>query len=229
MTIEIIYGANSARKARGLGVVIDVFRAFSTACYAFQAGARAIIPAKDLNEAYRLKKDNPSFVLMGEQDGRTPQGFDLGNSPLKIKKIHRDLKGKTIIHLTSCGTKGLKNAINCTERITAAFVNVSAVAQFIAKRRPAIVSLICTGTNPDSKNMDEDHLCALYLRNLLRGKKEDFKQIVSQLRTSRFASYFFDEKVTSYPKEDFYYCLDLDKFDFVLKFTPQKILKRVET
>ncbi len=228
MTVKIIYGADNAHKAQGVGVVIDVFRAFSTACYVVQKGAKAIIPVKTVEEAFSLKKQNPAYILMGEQNGKIIDGFDLGNSPLEIEKTKFSLKDKTVVHLTTWGTKGLKNATNCDAVITASFVNASAVVRFILERKPAIVTLICTGTNSKTKDMDEDHLCALYIKDLLQRKERDFKKIFDYLKSSRFASHFFDKKVTSHPEEDFYYCMDLDRFNFVLKLNPQGMLKKVE-
>ena len=226
MTIKIIYGADNAHKARGLGVVIDVFRAFSTACYVIQKGAKAIIPVKTTQEAFSLKKQNPAYILMGEQNGKKINGFDLGNSPLEIKRTKLNLKDKTIVHLTSCGTKGLKNATNCDQIITASFVNTNSIVKYIKRKNPDTVSFICTGTSPETKDLDEDHLCALYLKNLLQGKNQDFKKIFDYLKNSRFASHFFDKKITSHPEEDFYYCMDLNRFDFVLKLNSQGALKK---
>ena len=39
MKIEILELVEGAQKAKGMTVIIDVFRAFSVACYAFDAGA----------------------------------------------------------------------------------------------------------------------------------------------------------------------------------------------
>ena len=44
MHIEVLDLIEGAKQARGLTVIIDVFRAFSTACYVVQNGAREIIP-----------------------------------------------------------------------------------------------------------------------------------------------------------------------------------------
>lgn len=227
MKINIIYGSDNADKAKGIGVVIDVFRAFSTACYLFQAGAKEIIPVKTVSEAYQLKKKNPHYVFIGEQNGKKIKGFDLGNSPFEIKNTTLDLKGKTFIHLTTCGTIGLKNATNCTGVITAAFVNISAIARFIRQKNLPVISLICTGTNSQSKDLDEDHLCALYLIHLLRKKQTDSKKVFDYLKKSPFSSHFFYKEVKSHPEEDFYYCLDFDRFDFVLKLDYQGKLKKL--
>jgi len=70
-----------ARAARGLVVVIDVFRAFSVAAHAFARGARTIIPVADIADARELKRLHPHWLLIGERHARPLPGFDAGNSP----------------------------------------------------------------------------------------------------------------------------------------------------
>jgi 2-phosphosulfolactate phosphatase len=67
MNIDILHLIDGVRKATGLTVIIDVFRAFSTACYAFAQGATRIIPVGDLDLAYELKEKNPEFLLLGNR------------------------------------------------------------------------------------------------------------------------------------------------------------------
>src|SRR3990167_1160184 len=87
MNIEILQNIEGAKKAKGLAVIIDVFRAFSTACYVIGAGAEKIIPIGDTDTALQLKKDNPDFILMGECHGTILTEFDFGNSPSQIHDI----------------------------------------------------------------------------------------------------------------------------------------------
>ena len=56
MHVDILDLIEGAIQARGLTVIIDVFRAFSTACYVVQNGAREIIPVGDVDLAYKLKE-----------------------------------------------------------------------------------------------------------------------------------------------------------------------------
>ncbi len=48
MNIKILQLLEGAQNALGLTVIIDVFRAFTTACYAFDLGASKIIPVGDM-------------------------------------------------------------------------------------------------------------------------------------------------------------------------------------
>ena len=72
MKIEILQLLEGAQKASGLTVIIDVFRAFSTACYAVGNGVQKIFPVGDIEIAYQLKKENPDFILVGERQERKP-------------------------------------------------------------------------------------------------------------------------------------------------------------
>ncbi len=216
MNIEILQLIEGAKKAKGLAVIIDVFRAFSVACYIMDQGADRIIPVADIKEAYRLKKENPNFILVGEREGRIQPGFDFGNSPTQLEA--QDLKGKTIVHTTSAGTQGVIHAKNASEVITGSFVNADAIIKYIQKVNPAYVSLVCMGMG-GMKEADEDMLCGTYIKNALEGKENNFDHMVDFLKLQSKTGSFLDIKDgdASAPKEDFDKCLSLNRFSFVLK------------
>ena len=214
MNIEILQLLEGARRAKGLTVIIDVFRAFSTACYAFANGAATIYPVGDINLAYRLKKENPEFLLMGERFEKKPEGFDFGNSPTHI--LHAGLSGKTIVHTTSSGTQGIANASNASEIITGSFVNAGAIIKYIQKNNPEDVSLVCMGYSCEYPT-DEDTFLAEYIKNELENKENDFQKMIERLRRGSGARLFAPENQEWSPFSDFELCLSLNRFDFVLK------------
>ena len=134
MKIEILQLIEGAKNAKGLSVIIDVFRAFSTACYAIGNGAEQIIPVGDIDIVYRMKEQNPEFVLIGERKGKIQPGFAYGNSPTHIQNV--DFTGKTLVQTTSAGTQGIANAKNASEIITSGFVNVKAIIDYIKMINP---------------------------------------------------------------------------------------------
>src|SRR6056297_2516169 len=129
MDVQILQILDGARDAKGLTVIIDVFRAFSTTCYAYEKDAAKIIPVGNIEKAYQLKKENPEFILMGEREEKKPTGFDFGNSPSLLSSAN--LSGKAIVHTTSSGTQGIEAALRADEVITGSFVNASAIVQYI--------------------------------------------------------------------------------------------------
>ena len=214
MDIKILQLLEGAKEAEGLTVIIDVFRAFSTSCYAFEAGATKIFPIGDIQFAYHLKTQNPDLVLMGERNEQKPQGFDFGNSPSHLLK--ENLAGKTIAHTTSSGTQGIANATKADEIITGSFVNANAIIQYIRHKNPKTVSLVCMGYACEYPT-DEDTLCAEYIKNELEEQPNDFIKMKEVIRSGSGARFFETEKQEWAPQTDFELCLDLNRFNFVLK------------
>lgn len=214
MDVEILQLLDGARKAQGLTVIIDVFRAFSTACYAFGNGVQRIYPVGDLEKAYQLKQQNPEFILVGERNEQKPEGFDFGNSPSQL--LTSNLVGKTMVHTTSSGTQGIANATKADEILTGSFVNAQAIINYIRKQNPEKVSLVCMGYSCQYPT-DEDTLLAVYIKNELEGKPNDYPAMVEQIREGDGARFFAPEKQEWAPVADFDLCLSLNRFDFVLK------------
>jgi 2-phosphosulfolactate phosphatase len=222
MTIKILHLIEGARQARGLAVVIDVFRAFSAACYVMSNHAERIIPVDDLKVAYELKEKNPAFVLMGERDNRKPQGFDYGNSPAEVKDLN--LMGKTIVHTTSAGTQGIYNACHADEVITGSFVNIHAIIDFIKARKTNLLSLVCMGYKAKYPT-EEDTLCAEYIKNTLLGEPVDYNKMVDVMKNGPGKRFFDPANKDFSPPEDFNLCTRLGIFDFVLKAKSGKLIE----
>ncbi|MEI7830541.1 MAG: 2-phosphosulfolactate phosphatase [Prolixibacteraceae bacterium] len=225
MQIEILQLTEGARKAKGTTVVIDVFRAFSTSCYLMAAGASRIIPVEQVEEAILLKEKFPEAILLGERNEQKVPGFDFGNSPTHIHQ--QDLKEKTIIMTTSSGTKGLMNATGAEEILSGSFVNAGAIIQYLKNKNPATISLVCMGYE-GKRPTQEDTFLAEYIRDKLLGNSTDFFRMKETLRTGDGARLLDPVNHEWSPSTDFDLCLDLDKFDFVLKLTEEfgiKVLK----
>jgi len=214
MEIKILQLTEGAKKARGLTVVIDVFRAFSTACYVFAAGASKIIPVEHVEEAFELKKILKDVVMLGERNERKVPGFDFGNSPTHI--MNQDFNEKTIIMTTSSGTRGIANATLADEIITGSFVNAEAIISYIRQRNPAELSLVCMGYEGRYPTQ-EDTFLAEYVRDRLQNKETDFEKMKQILRTGDGARLLDPANDEWSPASDFELCLDRDRFNFVLK------------
>ena len=223
MQIQILEFVEGARKAQGLTVIIDVFRAFSLEAFLFNQGAKKVIPVAEVNKAFALKKSNKDFILIGERLERIVPGFDFGNSPTAINNF--DFSGKTIVHTTSAGTMGLVNAMNASEIITGSFVNISAIIQYIKDENPKIVSLVAMGFRAES-TADEDILCAQYIKNELEGKPNNFEKMVSTIKMGTGARFFDPANKMHSPPSDFDLCLEINKFSFVIK--AERIKEQIE-
>ncbi len=229
MKINKLSLIEGAQNATGLTVIIDVFRAFSTACYVFSNGADNIYPVGTVEEAFEMKKRNPDFILMGERHEKKCEGFDFGNSPTFI--LQENFNNKSVILTTSSGTKGIVNATNASEIITGSFVNAKAIAKYIITQNPEEVSLVSMGYE-GLRTTQEDEFCADYIENEILSAKTDFEKMKTILISGDGARLFSPENQAHSPSSDFYLCTDLNRFDFVLKVISDengdKILEKID-
>ena len=212
MNIRILELIDGAKAAKGLTVIIDVFRAMTVEAYVIENGAADLIPMGDVEEAYAYREAHPGTILMGERGGAMCPGFDFGNSPSQVKDF--DFAGKTVVHTTSAGTQGVANAKNATEMLTGSLVNAKAIAEYIKNIGAEDVSLVCMGL-AGKESTREDTLCAEYIKALVEGTSIDLVTGIEECKRTSGAK-FFDPENPVFPEEDFWLSVEADKFDFVL-------------
>ena len=216
MDIRIYNNLSGAKEAKGITVIIDVFRAFTVECFLINEGVKKIIPVGDKEICLKLKKEHPDYFLVGERRGVKLEGFDCGNSPSQLTTLY-DLRGKTIVHSTSAGTQGLKEAKDATEVLTGSFVNAKAISRYILSKNPKEVSLVAMGLNGIEESA-EDTLCANYIKSLLEGKDIDITDKLNELKNTSGKKFFDKVDGVSFPEPDFFMCITQNIFDFVLRF-----------
>ena len=224
MNIQILHLIDGAKQAKGLTVIIDVFRAYSVECYLIHNGASALYPVADMQIAYEYKKAHPDTVLIGERKGVILPGFDFGNCPTDIE--HVDFSGKTVVHTTSAGTQGIENAIHADEILGACLLNAEATARYIKSRGIQDVSLVCMGLMAE-RPTEEDTLCAEYIKSLLEDKSFDLRCGIEMLKTTSGAKFFDPKMQNVFPETDFDLCTKPGKFDFVLKVEKTGTMNRI--
>ncbi len=159
-TLDVFSSAHSFREEdiRGKTVVIvDVLRASSTMVTALQNGAKGVIAVEDMDDASKISHnlDAESFLLSGEKNGITIEGYDLGNSPMEHSEDI--VRGKTIILNTTNGTKAIKRCGLADRIIVGSFLNLEATVDFLKQLDDEVV-LVCAGWR--GRLSFEDLLCA---------------------------------------------------------------------
>lgn len=217
MEIEILQLIDGAKKARGLTVIIDVFRAMTVESLIMQRNAGKLIPVGDIQTALAYKTAHPDTILCGERGGAIIEGFDLGNSPSAIENL--DFTGKTVVHTTSAGTQGFANATGADEIIAGCLVSAKAIAYYIKSKAPEHVSLVCMGL-AGAVPTDEDTLCAEYIKSLLEERPlENLSQRIAALKTTDGAKFFDPAQQNIFPERDFVLSTSVDICPFVLRLT----------
>jgi len=217
MEIRRLSLIEGARQAKGLAVVIDVFRAFTTAAYVMANGALRIHPVGTLEEAFALREQHPDWVLMGERGGKPVPGFNYGNSPHQIRDV--DFTGRVVVQSTSAGTQGIVSASGADEILPGSFVMADAIVNYVRERSPDVLSLVAMGWSGKEKS-PEDELLAEYIEARLTGGKPNFQVMVEQIRAHPEGAKFFDPSRPEFVEGDFHCAMDLNRFSFCLKVVP---------
>jgi 2-phosphosulfolactate phosphatase len=203
-----------ARRAKGTAVIVDVFRAFTTAAFVMANGAKTIIPVSTVDEAMEMRGRNPGWIIMGEVHGHKVPGFDYGNSPDEVSQV--DFTGRTVIQRTSSGVQGILAASGAAEVLLGSFVTAEATINNIKRDRPSVVSLVSMGWEGEYEAI-EDELCVEYLEARLRGEHPDFSEIVERIRADPQGAKFFDQTQVTFREGDFHAAMSLDRFNFALR------------
>lgn len=214
MEIRRLSLLEGARRATGTAVIIDVFRAFTTAAFVMANGAETIIPVGTVEEALELRHHHPGWIVMGEVHGHRVPGFDYGNSPDEVSRV--DFTGRTVVQRTSSGVQGILAASGADEVLLGSFVTAEATVKHLKRRDPAVVSLVAMGWEGEYEAI-EDELCAEYLEARLRGGHPDFAKVTRRIRADPQGAKFFDPIQTSFREGDFHAAMSLDRFNFALR------------
>ena len=211
-----------AADARGVTVIIDVFRAFTCAPLFFYYGAATVILEADHEKARRLKREHPHWLLVGEIDEVPLEEADLGNSPADIIRRGRTFfSGRTIVHRTTAGVNGVASAVKTADRvILGSFVTAKAVSSYIRSQNPDSVTLVAMGDR-GKRPAPEDEACAEYLEHLLVGSPHDPVAALREVLFQQTAQKFIQGDRPYLPREDPLICLQRDLFDFVLIARPE--------
>ena len=209
-----------AQTAKGVAVIIDVFRAFTCSPLLFSLGIKKSILVATPEEAFALKEKNSELVLIGEVEGIPIEGFDLGNSPSEIlKKGAAFFNGKTVVQRTSSGVQGVLMALDVADEVLpASYALAKSTARYILSKQPPRVSIVSMGWAL-RHIAPEDEWCGVYIAHLLGVNDYNHNEALQAILYNQTTQKFFDPEKPHFPPEDPIMCLQLDVHDFVLRAT----------
>ena len=202
-------------------VIIDILRATSAICTAFENGVERIIPVASVEEATEYKKNG--FIVGAERNGIALEGFDFGNSPYSY--MDEKIKNQTVVISTTNGTQAIEVSRNAYKVVIGAFTNITALCDWL-KNQNKNVLLLCSGWK-NRFNL-EDTLFAGAVAEILLRDKIKYKHGDGALA----ASYLYQSAKTDPTKyirhsshatrlaemglkKDIKYCLSLDKTSII--------------
>ncbi len=218
MELNLYSLAEGAGSARGVTVIIDVFRAFTCTPLLFSLGIKDSMLVSTAEEAFALKRENPERILVGEIGGIPIEGFDVGNSPSQILRLGREyFAGKSVVQRTSAGVQGaLIASENAEEVLLGSFTVAKPTTDYIRRKSPERVSLVAMGWQ--LKDIaPEDEWCARYMAHLLGKGDYDHNQAMREVIFHESAQKFLRGNKAYFPPEDPVLCLQRDLYDFALR------------
>jgi 2-phosphosulfolactate phosphatase len=128
------------KKENAIVVIVDILRATTAICTAFEHGALKIIPVSKVEDTNRYK--NSGYKIAGERDGIVIPGADFGNSPFNFTK--ENVQGQSIVITTTNGTQAIEMAKDCRQVIIGSFLNIDAVHDYLVEKMEHII-VLCAG------------------------------------------------------------------------------------
>lgn len=134
-------------------VAIDVLRATTAICAAFEHGVKKIIPVSTVEEARAFQAEG--YLAAAERNGQIVDGFEFGNSPYAY--MTPAIKDETIVLTTTNGTRAINIAARSHRVLVGALINLQAVIDHLLEQ-PTDVLLLASGWQ--GKFNLEDSICA---------------------------------------------------------------------
>ncbi|MBP5342075.1 MAG: 2-phosphosulfolactate phosphatase [Bacteroidales bacterium] len=125
-------------------VAIDLLRATTAVCAAFQAGCTEVVPLDSLEclPAYRKQ----GYQLAAERNGSKVGDAEFGNSPTEY--LRNDMSGIRLAYSTTNGTVCILKAADADLTLVGSFSNLSTLSQRLREEQRDVI-LLCSGWKND--------------------------------------------------------------------------------
>jgi 2-phosphosulfolactate phosphatase len=213
-------------------VVVDIFRATSTMIAALGNGVASITPVADLETCRAMQSEG--YVIAGERNGQTAEGFTLGNSPLAY--LDGAYANQKIAMTTTNGTLAIeKSKTGSKQVLIGAFVNLRATAYYLTSQNHDVL-IHCAGWKgkfnlEDSlyagalvslleENFEFDCDGAIAMKGLYESNKSDLAGFLAQ---ASHAKRLQNHQIEA----DIDFCLSLDLFPIIGKLQDQELVAQM--
>lgn len=202
-----------------LTIVIDVFRAFSTACYILNSNPQRYYLTPHCHAVAERQQKHPNAILVGKPEIGSTLGYHIPNSPHRCHDLA--LENQTVIHRTQAGATGVIEALSKPgEQVLAcSFNNAKATANVIKTLAIKKLTIRAMGHEATSPSIEDD-VCARYLNALLADEPFDLKTHQKEIKNTT-GQYFLTEDQQQYPSADLSHCLTPNLYNFAIAALPR--------
>ena len=131
-------------KSHHITVAIDLLRATTAVCAAFQAGCTSIVPLDTLEGIERYREDG--YQIAAERGGKKVGNAEYGNSPTEY--LRHDMHGIRLAYSTTNGTVSLLCGADAEQTFAGCFANIGALCDRLREETMDVV-LLCSGWQND--------------------------------------------------------------------------------
>ncbi len=214
-------------------IVVDILRATSSMTTALANGAKAVVPFAEIEDARNHRESlDGSAKLCGERNWAMIPGFDFGNSP---EEYTQNVSGQTFIFTTTNGTRALNHARSAKNIYLGTFLNISAIEKKVSHSDN--IQILCSGTKGEPSWEDQLYAGALACR--LKNDDWQLNEIANDVMTTwqefQATASAADDLFHSLCRgtggsnlvkrgleRDIKYCAQIDIYDVVAEFIPNK-------
>jgi 2-phosphosulfolactate phosphatase len=150
-------------------VVIDALRASATAISLLETGAKSVVPVSG-NGADRFGDD---VVKVGEHHGERIEGFDLGNSPLRVRERADLIEGEDVVLRTTNGTRCVERVEDAGVVMMGSLLNAEALIETCRDRLPDDARVVFVPAGRRGDPAPEDTYTAIALGRRLQAALGD--------------------------------------------------------
>lgn len=153
------------KKTTGIAIVIDAWAATTNIPILLSQKPKRLIITNE-EKLFLSQKIFPDALTIGESITLPKETFSASNFPADIVKAN--FRGKTVLYMSSNGTKLIEAIFNKTGVvISCSFNNLSAVCKWFYLQKEKELSIIMAGEL--GKEVEEDRVCADILEKELKG------------------------------------------------------------
>ena len=145
-------------------VIVDILRATTSICAAFENNVKKIIPVPDYEKARQYKEKG--YIVASEKEGKVMDFADFGNSPFNFLK--KEVREKTIAYCTTNGTKAIDMAKDCDKVVIGSFLNLTALSNWLKNQNKNVV-ILCAGWK-NKFNLEDSIFAGALAEKLLSDK-----------------------------------------------------------
>ena len=129
---------------RHVVIAVDILRATTTICAAFQSGAEEVVPLLSLEAlaSYRQR----GYQCAAERNGQRVGDAEWGNSPTDY--LQHDLRGVRLAFSSTNGTVAILAATDAEQVLIGAFSNLTTLSRHLLEH-PSDVVVLCSGWKND--------------------------------------------------------------------------------